>query len=570
MTVQDRRQLEPYRIRQIYDMLQQRQSVRGIAAAAKVSPNTVNRIACMAQMQGLKETGIAGLPDRELLERFYPGIEKDSGAAANTLNRRNSFIPDFAELTDRMLERKQTLKTAYAEYLAAAAQAGGEPLSRSYVYRRINWRLRELKAGDDYYMAQEHPYGQSCQIDFSGSAYELSTHNGPVRVWIMVAAFPASYYCYGQFVTAQSTEESCRVLSSLARKYNAMPGMVVCDNARAWVVSHKSTDVVYNPAFLDFVSALGMYPVAAPPRRPQVKSAVEYSVNLIQRLAAGLGLHFKEKKTLAGHNEFLQQQIDQEINNGPLRGDRVRTRMYLFRTYELPACHPVGDIPRFKGRHTTMVLPRSYLLKINGHSYSAPYRLIHKSLDVFIGNDLVIIEFEGEEVARHIRCDNDGRTTVIQEHMPVEHQEIKDSARIFQDPDETLNLAQSMDPWLYQLCAVRLRYGREHNSLSNALASCRGLIGVYREETDKSVVSAACRALLNLSPRLWQTENLRQQCRQLKAGAAVPKASGARLNRAGSSQAHLREEPDSTGPAGAEQQSQMSPGPDNTEKQEDL
>lgn len=95
------------------------------------------------------------------------------------------------------------------------------------------------------------------------------TYNGQIKCWIMVITWPTSYYAYAEFVTGQTTAESCRVISNSIRYWgNRIPLVAVTDNAKAFVITHKGSHVELNAAFTDFMSRLSICVDAAPVQKP--------------------------------------------------------------------------------------------------------------------------------------------------------------------------------------------------------------------------------------------------------------------------------------------------------------
>ncbi len=550
---QDKRQLEAWKIRLICaKCLSPDPKVRETARNMGLSPNTVVSIRSKARLLGYSSIEeITSLSDEELIRRFYPASASGHNTKTDTVDKNNKYVPDFAYTARMMLEKKIDSNTAYNEYRELTFKTNALPFSKGYFCRRLSAELKELTAKDDYYFKQDFVYGQVLQIDFTGDTYNLLTHNGMVRCWIMVLTWPASYYTYAAFVSAQSTAESCRVISNAVRFWgNRVPSILVCDNAKAFVLVHKGSHIVLNQAFSDFMSGLGICVDAAPVRHPQVKSACEYSVSLVQRLASRKVLteSFAQKKTLDEHSKFLQKMVDENINQGPFRNSIDKTRSYLFNTYELPATRCVSSIPEYAREYTTLVVPRSYYIRVKEHEYSVPYQYIGKAVDVFVGNDYIVIKFEGQEIARHLRTDTEGRTCCPQ-HMPPEHQSIIREKEKFADETSLLDYAKKLCPELYNLCARKLSLSESSGAnRANALKSCKGMINFYVKHEAKDLIAICCTSLLAHSPHMWNTPCLKeiyiQKTNQLFADSKRKKYDSEEIVRTSSDQAYLRKTDD--------------------------
>jgi len=506
----DKRLLEPKVIRLICSLgLSGDIATRKVACRAKVSHNSARKILATAVKLGfISAAEINALPDSQLLGMFYPDLKPSEYAIPNTVGRQNKYIPDFQSYAALMVEKRLNQDQIYAKYKNEAARTDGEPFSRSYFYRRLKEELRELTAQDDYYFAQDFAYGQYMQIDFSGAKYNLPTFNGKVKCWMCVIVWPASYYAFSYFVTSQSTAESCRAVAACIRYCKNHAPMLMCsDNAKCWVTDHRHRDALINEGFENYMFRLGICVEPAPPRRPQRKSACEYSVLLCERLMERHRSDFTTKKTLLEHSKHLMELVEEEINQGPFRKSIDKSRSYLFNTYELPASRMLTDIPQYEGEPKIMTVPRSYLLEIEGHRYSVPYIYIKKQVEVYLTNDFVIVKDQGVEIARHLRQDNDGGKTVEQKHMPEEHKQIAADAALNNAEFVLQQCKQLGDDNLYTFCLKRIEYGRQRGggNVANAIRSCRGVVNFYNKQVHKNLVSQACKKVLQMPPRCWNT-----------------------------------------------------------------
>ncbi len=545
---QDKRQLEAWKIRLICaKCLSSDPKVRDTARKMGISPNTVISISSKARLLGYTRIEeISALSDEELIRRFYPASSSSHSVRTDAVDKNNKYVPDFVHTAKMMLEKKMDVGTAYREYRELAFKTRSLPFSKGYFCRRVAYEMKELTAKDEYYMKQDFEYGQTLEIDFTGDSYNLLSHNGQVKCWILVLTWPASYYTYAEFVSAQSTAESCRVLSNAVRFFgNHAPSIAVCDNAKAFITVHKGTHIVLNQAFADFMSGLGICVDAAPVRHPQAKSACEYSVRLVQNLCSRTELvrSFAQRKTLDEHSKYLQKKVDEVINQGPFRNSIEKTRTYLFNQYELPASRVVSSIPEYAQEYTSLVVPRSYLITVRGHDYSVPYRYIRKTVDVFVGNDYIVVKHEGTEIARHLRTDTEGRTCDPQ-HMPPEHQSIIRNNELYGDEESLLKHAKELCPELYTLCARKLSLSESSGAnKSNALRSCKGIINFYVRNSAKELIAICCTELLRHSPKMWNTPCLKEVYIQKSnqfISASTPKSGSSQIVRTSSEEAHLR------------------------------
>ena len=229
----DKRQLPCSTIRLICSLgLTHRVSIRRIAHKAQVAINTVRKILSRASDLGVHDPAeINAMTDYVLLEKFYPDVKPSLNAKPNTINRNDKYIPDFLALAKDMLEKHLEVKILYCNYIDVTESFQAKPFSKVYFYHRMQMVLDELNRLDDFYFAQDFKYGEEVEIDFSGDPFRVMTYNGIKTCNCCVVVCPASYYMYAEFVTSQSTAESCRVFGNAIRHWkNRAPLFCVCDN----------------------------------------------------------------------------------------------------------------------------------------------------------------------------------------------------------------------------------------------------------------------------------------------------------------------------------------------------
>ena len=547
---QDRRQLEPWKIRMICSkLLSPIPGVRETARHLGLSTNTI--ISIRAKMTALgysKPEELTALSDDEIISRFYPNSCHSSVVKPNEVDKNNKYVPDFLYLAKDMLERKKTVGEIYEEYRELAFKTTSEPFSKGYFSRRIASEVKDLTAHDNFYLAQDFKYGETIQIDFTGDTYDLMTYNGQIKCWIMVITWPASYYTYAEFVTGQTTAESCRVISNAIRYWgNRIPLVAVTDNAKAFVITHKGSHVELNASFADFMSRLSICVDAAPVRKPQVKSCCEYEVMQVQNLCKRNELvsSFSKKATIDEHSKFLQENVEKVINEGPFRKSIEKTRGFLFRTYELPAARCASEIPPYAQEYTSVVVPRSYLITVKEHEYSVPYTYIKESVDVFINNDTIVVKYKGKEIARHLRDDKPGRTC-DPAHMPPEHKSIALNNELMGSQEKIIKMASEFSPELLRFCNAKFMVTEsEHANKANAIKTCQGVISFYVKNSNKDLVNLSLLEMLKCPPKMWNTPCLKtiflNKCNEYFENQKKPQQAPAQIVRATSAQAHLRD-----------------------------
>jgi transposase len=93
----------------------------------------------------------------------------------------------------------------------------------------------------------------------------------------------------------------------------------------------------------------------------------------------------------------------------------------LFRDLDRPALRPLPAEPYVFAEWRQRRVGLDYHVEIDGHYYSAPYRLIREQVDARITARTIELFHKGERVAVHVRTSGRGRHTTCAEHMPSAH-----------------------------------------------------------------------------------------------------------------------------------------------------
>ena len=247
----DKRLLADWELKLIVQLgLSQKYSVRQIAKRVNHSPSTVVRILNNITLSGdTSELNLTQMTEAELVKHCYPHVKPSALMKPGSLNSRQCLVPDFKELAIERIEIHISLLDLYHNYKAHAAKGGFNPFCQAYFYRRVQQEIAQLCDGipeEDLYLSWDYPWAQYVQVDFTGSTYKVVTLNGEQSCYVFVMVWPASYYVFGGFVTAQTTVETCQVFADGIRYVgNFVPEFVKVDNANGKLLAKWK--LLYNP-----------------------------------------------------------------------------------------------------------------------------------------------------------------------------------------------------------------------------------------------------------------------------------------------------------------------------------
>ncbi|MHC2395343.1 transposase [Bradyrhizobium liaoningense] len=269
-------------------------------------------------------------------------------------------------------------------------------------------------------MRQIHLGGEKVFVDFAGDTIDIvDPLTGEVQpMKLFVAAMGASNYTYAEACPSESLADWIRAHVNLFTFLSGTPTFVVCDNLKAAVSNPDRYDPGLNRTYAEMASHYGTAILAARPRRPKDKAKVEVAVQIAQRwiLARLRNQRFFSRAEL---NAAIKTLVD-ELNARQMRGFGS-SRAELFAELDKPKLTPLPDQPYAFARWKRCRLAPDYHVEVDGHWYSAPYRLIGELVDARIDDRTVEIFHKGQRIASHARAPNRRGHTTIADHMPSAH-----------------------------------------------------------------------------------------------------------------------------------------------------
>ena len=194
-----------------------------------------------------------------------------------------------------------------------------------------------------------------------------------------------------------------------------VPKFVVCDNLKAAVTNPDRYEPGLNRSYLELADHYGAAILPARPYKPRDKAKAEQSVLLAERwvLARLRNARFFSAAELnAAIGELVR-----DINARPMKGFNA-SRAELFATLDKPALKSLPDEPYTFAVWKRAASRQIITSRVDGHWYSAPFRLICELVDVRIADKTVEIFLKGQRVASHMRAPNRRGHTTLPEHMP--------------------------------------------------------------------------------------------------------------------------------------------------------
>jgi hypothetical protein len=335
-------------------------------------------------------------------------------------------------------------------------------------------------------MRQVHYSGDKLFIDYSGVTMSITDKiTGEIsKAQIFVTVMAASGLTFVHATATQSTKHFIESHIQAFNFYEGVPNILVPDNLKAAVISHKRGVVRLNDSYKDMAAHYGVAVEPARPYKPQDKSKVELGVKAVQRWIL---------MKLRQHTFFNVDELNQEIyllldgyNNKIIR--RLgKSRTELFKTLDKPNLHPLRTNQYIFKEFKRATVGIDYHVELDGSGYSVPYLHLGKKVDISYSSTSVLISLNGEVIAHHPKLSQAYHDSTILEHMPKEHQYQHEKW----NPKRILNWANSIGA---QTTALMESIMQKRSHPTRGYKSCMAILSfskTYGNEALESVCSLA-------------------------------------------------------------------------------
>lgn len=384
-------------------------SNRQIQTMTGVSRNSVANYAKSFVELSSSLDDVLGLSDTDLEQLFHPSKPtQESKPSVSTL-----VHPDWNLVREELTKKGMTRALLYEEHKSAQPNL--------YSYSQFNRYYTKFLKGINPSMRQVHYAGDKLFIDYSGLTMPIvNQQTGEIsKTQIFVSVLGTSGYTFVHATLTQSTKDFIRSHVLAFNFYGGVPNILVPDNLKAAVISHKKGVVKLNESYADMARHYGVAVEPARPYRPQDKSKVELGVKAIQRWVL---------MKLRHHTFFSVDELNQQIallldgyNHKVIR--RLgKSRTELFEALDSPALHPLRANSYLYKEFKTATVGMDYHIELEGSGYSVPYVYLGKKVDVTYSSTSVTIAFHGEIIAHHPKLSQPYHDSTLIEHMPKDHE----------------------------------------------------------------------------------------------------------------------------------------------------
>lgn len=447
-------------------------SAREIARSCQVSRSTVADYLMRARAAGISWPEASALTDTMIDEKLFPAPPVPSSVKRSE--------PDYEHIYNELRKYRKfnlALIQVWLEYK--------EEHPDGYQYSQFCDRYRRWKGKLDYYMRQEHRYGEKVFIDYSDGLSIIDLATGEIMLTqLFVAVWGASNYTYAEATLSQTLPEWIGSHRRSLEYFQCAPRVLVPDNLKSGVSKACKYEPELNPTYADMAEHYGCAVVPARPRKPRDKAKAEAGVLLAQRWILAV-LRKRTFYSLAELNAAIRECLER-LNTRPMRRLK-KSRREVFESLDRPSALPLPVRPYEYAEWLKAKVGFNYHIDVDEHSYSVPFQLLHEKLDIRLTAATIEAFRKGERVAAHARSYVKGQYTTLREHMPPEHR-----AYAEWNPSRFIKWAGKTGTATAQL-VEKVLAGRTYPE--QAYKACMGIINLGRHYEPERVEAAAARAL---------------------------------------------------------------------------
>ncbi len=386
---------------------------------------------------------------RELLRRLRAGqtdraIRRATGTARKTAKRYREIAQQQGWLTDGPLPDLATLEAALQQ-LAPPCPLPSQPF-KAAPFQDVICKLRlqgvEMKAihqrlQDDHgytgsysalwrfvrrlepilrtaFVRLETPPGQQAQVDFTAAGMKIDPQTGKLRkAWCFVMTLSCSRHQFACLVFDQKIETWLRCHRWAFEHFGGVPRQLVIDNLKAAITKAALYDPVVQRSYRECAEHYGFLISPCRPRTPEHKGKVESGCRYVARnFLAG-----RQPETITAANEALLRWV-MEIAGRRTHGTTRQRPLDVFGQVEQAALLPLPATAYDLGVWRQCKLHPDCHVVVDGAYYSAPHRLIGKSLWVRNNGACVQIFHDHQRLATHEWGTPGTRRTCLDHYPP--------------------------------------------------------------------------------------------------------------------------------------------------------
>jgi len=277
--------------------------------------------------------------------------------------------------------------------LLADARRRGYCESRATFYRWLAAHKTEHREVDAACRFETDP-GEQAQFDWAEYAVMLGGISTKVYVYGLLLGYSRRVHWFPSLALRQ--DAVFEGLEAGLRHFGGACRFLLIDNAKAFVTSHRGSEVQWNRNFLRLCGHYSVEPIAGTPVHPQGKGKVENPFGHLEELFVK-GTEWRDFDHFQAELAAFEEQWEQRVHGTTKIAPAVRFEQ------ERQALLPLPVSPFLQMVETFRIVSNDCLISFDGVKYSVPWPYASKQVLVrqSQGRDLVVYSTSGEQLARH-------------------------------------------------------------------------------------------------------------------------------------------------------------------------
>lgn len=444
-------------------------SNRAIAGACKISNSTVGDYLKHAEAAEigwpLEEIG-----EGELMKKLFPEIQAEKPEPRYPM-------PDWEMIKKEQRQKGVTLQLLWQEY-KKEYPSGYQYSQFCEHYQR--WRENKTEPS----LRKDHKGGEEMEVDYAGVKIVMTDPKTgeAVRVSVFVATLPASNYIYAEAQLGENQRNWNNGHVRAFEYYGGVVKIVIPDNLKTGITKPNYYEPGVNLSYQELAEYYKFAVIPTRIRRPTDKGKVENGVQNVERWVIA-PIRKRQFFSLGEVQQAVREQL--EILNNKIMHKVGRTRRQEFEEIDLPNLRPLPERPYEYAERKTATVHIDYHVAFDDHLYSVPFTLIHQKVDIRATEKMVEIFHQGKTVAIHPRNYCRGRYSTLRDHMPPNHQFMKEM-----DADRLIEWADHIGPHTSALIQATLQ---SRTYPEQAYRTCLGILGLAKKHS-RGNLETACKA----------------------------------------------------------------------------
>lgn len=387
-----------------------------------------------------------------------------------------STVEPYREVVEDYLARGVTMKLIWRKLREDHGYTG----SYSSV-KRFCRRIRPVEP--EACCRRETSPGKEAQADFASIGKCRDGKGRLHKAYLFVMTLGWSRHQYDEVVFDQSMSTWLQCHENAFRWFGGVPRRIVTDNLKAAVIRRELQDPMLSEPYRRMARHYGFLVSPNRPRTPRHKGKVESGISYVKR--SFLDGEDRTRLDIRTLNARLQRWVMEEAG---VRDHGTTHEMPLARfnsterdaLQELPV-EPFDLVSAYRAR-----LHHDCHVVVDGRYYSAPFSLVGKTLDVYVGRRVVEIYNGTELVATHLVLDKKGSRATRMSHYPPHKREWLEKT-----PQRCRQLARGIGEWCGRAVEELLS-----DRVQDRLPSVHSILRL-EEKVGRERLDAACRRALH-------------------------------------------------------------------------